>query len=75
MRISNVILSVLGFRVRVTRRLKGSKNLNRGRVAYYENSNKLTLTPYPAMIWVSWHITANTKWKNKGDTLEKPYTQ
>ena len=40
-------------------RLKGSKDLNR--VAYYENSNKLTLTPYPAMIWVSWHITANTK--------------
>ena len=40
-------------------RLKGSKDLNR--VAYYENSNKLTLTPYPAMIWVSWHVTANTK--------------
>ena len=40
-------------------RLKGSKDLNR--VAYYENQEKLTLTPYPAMIWVSWHITANTK--------------
>ena len=40
-------------------RLKGSKDLNR--VAYYENSNKLTLTPYPTNIWVSWHITANTK--------------
>ena len=40
-------------------RLKGSKDLNR--VAYYENSNKLTLTPYPANIWVSWYITANTK--------------
>ena len=40
-------------------RLKGSKDLNR--VAFYENPNKLTLTPYPAMIWVSWYITANTK--------------
>ena len=40
-------------------RLKGSKDLNR--VAYYENSNKLTLTPYPANIWVSWYITANPK--------------
>ena len=40
-------------------RLRGSKDLNR--VAYYENSNKLTLTPYPAMIWVSWFITANTR--------------
>ena len=40
-------------------RLRGSKDLNR--VAYYENSNKLTLTPYPANIWVSWFITANTK--------------
>ena len=40
-------------------RLKGSKDLNR--VAYYENSHKLTLTPYPANIWVSWYITANTK--------------
>ena len=39
--------------------LKGSKDLNR--VAFYENPNKLTLTPYPAMIWVSWYITANTK--------------
>ena len=40
-------------------RLKGSKDLNR--VAFYENANKLTLTPYPANIWVSWYITANTK--------------
>ena len=40
-------------------RLRGSKDLNR--VVFYENSNKLTLIPYPAMIWVSWHITANTK--------------
>ena len=40
-------------------RLKGSKDLNR--VAYYENTHKLTLTPYPANIWVSWYITANTK--------------
>ena len=40
-------------------RLKGSKDLNR--VAYYENSHKLTLTPYPTNIWVSWHITANIR--------------
>ena len=40
-------------------RLKGSKDLNR--VAYYENSHKLTLTPYPVNIWVSWYITANPK--------------
>ena len=40
-------------------RLKGSKDLNR--VAFYENSQKLTLTPFPANIWVSWHVTANTK--------------
>ena len=40
-------------------RLKGSKDLNR--VAYYENSHKLTLTPFPTNIWVSWHITGNTK--------------
>ena len=40
-------------------RLKGSKDLNRA--AYYENSNKLNLTPYPANIWVSWYITANPK--------------
>ena len=40
-------------------RLKGSKDLNR--VAYYENANKLTLTPYPANIWVSWYVTANPK--------------
>ena len=40
-------------------RLKGSKDLNRA--AYYENSNKLTLTPFPTNIWISWHITANTR--------------
>ena len=40
-------------------RLKGSKDLNR--VAFYENAIKLTLTPYPANIWVSWYITANPK--------------
>ena len=40
-------------------RLKGSKDLNR--VAFYENSHKLTLTPFPAMVWVSWYITANTR--------------
>ncbi len=40
-------------------RLRGSKDLNR--VAYYENSHKLTLTPYPANIWVSWYVTANPK--------------
>ena len=40
-------------------RLKGSKDLNR--VAFYENSHKLTLIPYPANIWVSWYITTNPK--------------
>ena len=40
-------------------RLKGSKDLNR--VAFYENSQKLTLTPFPTNIWVSWHVTANIK--------------
>ena len=40
-------------------RLKGSKDLNR--VAFYENKHKLTLTPFPTNIWVSWHITANTR--------------
>ena len=40
-------------------RLKGSKDLNRA--AYYENSHKLTLTPFPTNIWISWHITGNTK--------------
>ena len=40
-------------------RLKGSKDLNRA--AYYENSNKLTLTPYPNNIWISWFVTTNPK--------------
>ena len=40
-------------------RLRGSKDLNRA--AYYENTNKLTLTPYPNNIWISWFITSRPK--------------
>ena len=31
-------------------RLRGSRDLNRA--AYYENTEGLTLTPYPALIWI-----------------------
>ena len=31
-------------------RLRGSRDLNRA--AYYENTEGMTLTPYPALIWI-----------------------
>ena len=46
-------------------RLRGSRDLNRA--AYYENTAGLTLTPYPALVWVSWHVTANTRCPYSGE--------
>ena len=39
-------------------RLIGFKDFCRS--AFHENSNKLTLTPFPVNILMSWHITANS---------------
>ena len=56
-------------------RLSGSKDLNRA--AFYENSHKMTLTPYPARIWVSWFISPNPKCPYSGIMVNEreKYTQ